>query len=187
MLKDFIAQAPLTDSSNYCMKALSYWIVLYPSLEQCVSYGLTSVVLANTFESLVVGGKRQLSRTERSIHRFLLTIVRLIAPIFVSNLVAETKYLSLVLFWLMYFIPGFLQYKSRIRWHNEVQMVIEGASMDMSSVESTPLLSSDTKFVNDTEYSGWYSHPLVVVLVELFALTALILTVVGIALPHSVS
>ena len=186
-LKDFVAQAPLTDSSNYFMKAFSYWIVLYPSLEQCVSYGLTSIVLANTFESQVFGGNRQLSRTERSIHRFLVTVIRLIAPIFVSNLVTETKYLSLVLFWLMYFIPGLLQYKSRIRWRAEVQKVIEAASINLSPVETAPLLSSDMEFVNDTVFSGWYSRPLAVLVVELFALSALILTVVGIALPHSIS
>lgn len=169
------------------MKIFAYWIVLYPSVEQCVSYALTSIVLANTFESLVFGGSTSLSRLQRSVHRLLWTIIRLIPPIFVSNLVAEVKYLSLVLFWLMYFIPGLLQYKSRRRWFAEIQKITTAISLvqeeDVS--ESTALLSSRMHLVHDTAYSGWYSHPVAVAVFEFFALIALSLTVVGLAMPHS--
>ncbi|XP_062509260.1 transmembrane protein 104 homolog [Corticium candelabrum] len=145
------------------VRALSYFIVLFPAIDIWSAYPLTVIIMANMVENMYNNDPMQTpSRATRVVHRFFWATMPIVASVFITNLVILDKYDGLIAYFIVFWFPALLQYKSR--------KVCEELCLS-----------------TDTPYSSWYSGNKVVLVVFLFGIVVTLATFVGFVLPGSLS
>ena len=148
---------------SVALRALSYFIVLFPSLDACSGYPITVLVMADTVESAFINDPRHMpNRVTRPVHRFVWAMIPIICSVFMTNVLDLNKYAGLAGFFVVFWFPPLLQYRSK-----EV---------------SRKLLLSET-----TPYSSWYSGNAMVVTVFVYGVVITVATFVGFLLPGNLS
>ena len=145
------------------VRAFSYFIVLFPSLEAWSGYSITTLVMANMVENMFIKDpKRMLDRSTRAVHRFSWAVVPLIGSIYITDFVDLSKYGGLIAFFVVFWFPAFLQYRSK--------QVCRALFLPV-----------------DTPYSSWYSGNGVVLFVFVVGVVMTVATFVGFMLPGNLS
>ena len=112
-------QDPLTQSShNIPLRALSYYIILFPSIDVCSVYPLMVHTIVNNIYTVIFGKDtsqdkgRRLCLIQLSM-KFVIALIPILIALFVSNLVYVLKYAGLAGFFVALFFPIILQLKSQ--------------------------------------------------------------------------
>lgn len=104
------------------LRALSYYLVLFPSLDVCSAYPLVVHTITNNIYTVVTGrdsskkAKHRFGRYDLLIQlvmRFFAAVIPIVAALFVSNLVQVLKYAGIMGFWMCFFFPTALQLQSQ--------------------------------------------------------------------------
>ncbi len=176
-------QVDLSQSGNSPqLRALSYYLVLFPSLDVCSAYPLVVHTITNNIYTVLMGrdssksAKHRFGKYDLLIQltmRFLVAILPIMAALFVSNLVYVLKYAGMIGFGMCFFFPTALQLQSQFvckrlfnRPYIDIKEEEEGFSPNLGS-EEKPLLSvqeaPDTRTLYMTPYSNrLLSHPVTV-------------------------
>ena len=112
-------QDPLTQSSHSIpLRALSYYIILFPSIDVCSVYPLMVHTIVNNIYTVVFGKDtsqdkgRRLCLIQLSM-KFVIALLPIFIALFVSNLVYVLKYAGLAGFSIALFFPIILQLRSQ--------------------------------------------------------------------------
>ena len=193
-------QGQFLSYSNVALKVLSYYIILFPSLDVVSVYPLLVLTIVNNLYTVIFcKDTSQVTNSWRTFFvRLLLKFIVSLAPILVamaiSNLFVVLNYAGLMGFFICYFTPTFLQLRSQWVCKQTFSNVVlsaddyYSASSSVSSDEDNinhkmsdshlliPKLRYSTSDLCMTPYSTIFSHwPAVVVIgcvgVVLFLLT----------------
>ena len=164
-------QDPLTHSSHSIhLRALSYYIILFPSIDVCSVYPLMVHTIVNNIYTVVFGKDtsqdkgRRLCLIQLSM-KFVIALLPIFIALFVSNLVYVLKYAGLAGFSIALFFPIILQLRSQWvcvnRFHymldiDSLQSPVQSQSQDNETpsfeiddldiqnekIEKTPLLEN---------------------------------------------
>lgn len=99
------------------LRLVSYFIILFPSLDVIAGYPLINHVISNNLYSLITGqdtskeSKYQFDRLLRLTLRFVVAVVPIVAAFGVANLISIVKYAGFVGF-MNFFFPVVLQLRS---------------------------------------------------------------------------
>lgn len=152
-----------TKAKNIALRILSYFIVLFPSLDVCSAYSLYVSVMANLVDYLITGSpSRTPDRLTRTVHRFFWATTPLIGAVFLSDIVVLDKYSGLLAFFVAFWFPAILQYRSQVICDH------------LFGHSATP-------------YSSWWSSQLFIYSVFVVGVAITIATFVGFVLPDSLS
>lgn len=152
-----------TSEHSGIIRVLSFVVVLFPTLEALSGYSLTTLVMANMAESMCVKDpRRMLDRVTRAVHRFFWAVVPLIGSIYITNFVSLNKYAGLIGFFVVFWFPAILQYRSK----------------QVSRALFLPV---------ETPYTSWYSGNGVVLFLFMVGVVLTVTTFVGFMLPGSLS
>lgn len=182
------------------LRALSYYLIFFPSLDVCSSYPLIVHTITNNIYTVFMGQdtskspKYRFDWLIRLLLRFFAAVLPITAAFGISNLVYVLKYAGLFGFGMCFIFPTALQLQS-IRvckkkfQHVHVTQKLDApdsvhhrASASRGDTETTPLLS--LQYVPDksssylTPYSSRIlSHPIAVVVIGTVALLLFVLAV----------
>ena len=181
------------------LQALSYFLVLFPSLDVCSGYPLGVHVIANNIYIVVIGqdsskkAKHRFGRYDLFIQlgmRFFVALVPIVAALFISNLVYVLKYAGMMGFGICFLFPTLLQLQSQKVCKNLFgrSYYVETQENDLAGLkpDSTPLMSVQQKVNRDTSalymtpYSSrLLSHPITVSILGVLGLLLFLLAVIG--------
>ena len=141
------------------LRALSYYIILLPSVQACSNYPLNLHPLANNMYSVFLGPATCKLKQNKNCDRMLMFLIRLFAALIpiavvfgVSNLVQVVQYSGLTGFVLCFIFPAALQLQSiRVckRTFRDVQTQFKFTAADPITNENK--LSGETVFTGDAE------------------------------------
>ena len=152
-----------TKARNIALRILSYFIVLFPSFDVCSAYSLYVNVIANLVDYLITGNPRRTpDRLTRTVHRFFWATTPLIGGVFLSDIVVLDKYAGLLAFFIAFWFPAILQYRSQVICDR-----LFGYSV--------------------TPYSSWWSSRPFIYSVFAVGVVVTIATFVGFTLPNTLS
>ena len=155
---DIYTQVPLlTDSSvNWSVRILSYYLVLFPSIDVISAYPLTIHAISNNIFMIICG--RDTSRKSKHPTRdcilqftikFLSASLPIVAGLFVSNLIYILKYAGLTGFFICFLYPTALQLRSS--WVCSKAFESHSVTVEMKKIGEVPALKGD---VEKPETSG---------------------------------
>ena len=192
-------QASFTQSGNTAyIRVLSYFLILFPSLDVIAAYPLVNHVIVNNIYILITGhdtSRKPKYRCDRLL-RIFLHIITGILPILagfgVANLIYILKYGGLAGF-VCYFFPSFLQFFSIQVCKKKFSTAFTSRSNSHSALETSlsnelqksPLLPKDSKTNHGqslymTPYSiRFLSHPVCVWIVWALGMMLCVLAFVG--------
>ena len=173
------------------LRTLSYFIVLFPSLDICTSSPLSVHALANNVYAVFVARdigkpKHRFEWIIRPTLRFFIAVLHIVPALFTSNLIYVLGYTGPIVFLVCFFFPAALQLQSQRvckklfgdsyqMKRSEPQPCEQGENCKITSdvcTETVPLLSVqrkpavlDSKRLYMTPYSNKvFSHPVAVVI-----------------------
>ena len=164
-------------SPSTALRVMSYYIVLFPSLDVCSAYPLAVFALSNNLFVLFTG----FDTTELSLHkygrlilialRFITAALPIIAALFIANLVYIVTYAGLLGLCICYLFPIMLQLRSQYVCHKTFREVFSRGTPLLVNKE-LPLLAGRRCKTSGlgwrvktyyTPYSNVFSHPFIVV------------------------
>ena len=198
-----VLQVPLAKLDGYlALQILSYYIVLFPSLDVISAYPLCVLTIANNLYLVFTGkdpdsDERRYAWVLRLLLKFVSSILPLVAGLFIANLVNVLQFAGLLGFSVCYLFPALFQLGSQYQC-----VKLFGASTagdgDNSDAEDGALLQKEAKktkrdlfrqwwltYKNPlywTSYSTPFSHPVAVVVMATVAFTLFVLTIASIVL-----
>ena len=198
-----VLQVPLAKMDGYlALQILSYYIVLFPSLDVISAYPLCVLTIANNLYLVFTGkdpdsDERRYAWVLRLLLKFVSSILPLVAGLFIANLVNVLQFAGLLGFSVCYLFPALFQLGSQYQC-----VKLFGASTagdgDNSDAEDGALLQKEAKkakrdlfrqwwltYKNPlywTSYSTPFSHPVAVVAMATVAFTLFVLTIASIVL-----
>jgi len=187
-------------ASSNMLRAMSYFLLLYPVLDMSSAYPLAVLVMKDNLFMAITGkdsitgimpdGDPRLKKKQQVL-RLILTLCVAVLPLtgsfFVANLVDITRYAGLLGFAKCYFYPALLQLKSQYDcnkvFFEAVKQEALNSTFDVSiNNETVPLISDKTE--TQVQYLQWnnptyttpyqtiFSHPIMVVVLSLFSIVA---------------
>ena len=192
---------------NIVARIVSYYIVLFPSLDVISLYPLYVTSIANNIYQVVMcrdtsqGDCTCKDKIEKLVFRFFCAFLPLIGAAFISNLVTLLKIVGLFSIIIIYFIPIACQLQSKRLCRKQIetfQMIPssnESSRLRVCSKHSTipPIRNGSTlkgmsfsikhflfKIEARTPYSGWYSSNFVVIIISVVGVFCFCLTIVSI-------
>ena len=100
---------------------MSYYIILFPSLDVSSAFPLINVTVANNIYIMITGvdtsqaHKRRYGRLIKIVLRVICAVIPIFAALFITNLVFIVSYAGLLGLTMCYFFPIALQLKSQLR------------------------------------------------------------------------
>lgn len=192
------------------LRALSYYLILFPSLDVTSAYPLVVHTIVNNIYMVLMGHdttekpKYSCDCAIRLTLKFLAAALPIVAALFVSNLVYVLKYAGLIGFGMCFFFPTLLQLQSQRvckRVFGPLFLLAQEANSQQegrtggkgrAEKESTPLLSNQDeggvkgRAVYMTPYSGRVlSHPVTVVIIGSVGVVLFVLAIAGLAMHPS--
>ena len=186
------------------LRALSYFLILFPSLDVSSAYPLVVHTIMNNIYSVFMGQdttkkpKYKFDWLIRVILKFFIATLPIVAALFVSNLVYVLKYAGLFGFGMCFFFPTLLQLQSQRVCRKlfgstpgtiKVKPEDSTTSSDSNSSERVPLLSvqegPDDLLYMTPFSSRILSHPVSVMILGGVGLLLFILAIVGLAVHPS--
>ena len=173
------------------LRALSYYLILFPSLDVMSAYPLTVICIANNVYMALTGKDTSEKSQKRYdwILRLVLRVVIAVLPLLMAfgaaNLVFILQYAGQLGFAICFLFPVILQLRSiyvcnKLFGPHGVPKVDKKVSVN---VEKTPLLTSPVMSKRRsymTPYSNViFSHPLFVILVAFFGFSFFVISFVG--------
>ena len=152
------------------LRALSYYLILFPSLDVSSAFPLITHTSANNIYLIFMGRdtskkpKYKFDWAIRLVLKFLVATLPIVGALFISNLVYVLKYAGLFGFGICFFFPTLLQLQSQrvcTRLFGPLQQA-KGNSFDMTSTSTDEkhtekggdLSDSDTKNGTDEDEKG---------------------------------
>ena len=202
-------QDPLSDPSyDLALRILSYFIMLFPSIDVISIYPLIVLTMVNN-TYIVVFGKDSAQASKAWTSFFVLLVMKFIAALLpilvamaVSNLVIVLKYAGLMAFFLAFFIPTCLQLRSQWVCKQTFANVLdtphshelqESSSTEQFSPDpatrethrliSTPLRKSSDLYM--TPYSNVFSYWPVVLVIGVLEVFLFVLAISGLFLSNT--
>ena len=171
------------------LRALSYYLILFPSLDVMSAYPLTVICIANNVYMALTGrdtSKMSVKRYDwilRLVLRVVIAVLPLLMAFGAANLVFILQYAGQLGFAICFLFPVVLQLRS-IYVCNKLFGLCGPPKNVSVNVEKTPLLKNALKFKWWTRYMTPYSnvifsHPLFVVLVACFGFCFFVISFVG--------
>ena len=112
-------QTAVSSKENWTIRALSFYLVLFPSLDVCSAYPLVVHTISNNIYTVLFGrdtsSKSQHPKRDWALQfviKGLSAILPIAAALFISNLVYVLKYAGLIGFFICFFFPTALQLSS---------------------------------------------------------------------------
>ena len=165
-------------SSSTALRVMSYYIVLFPSLDVCSAYPLTVFALSNNLFVCFTGcdttelKKHKYGRLILIILRLVTSALPIVGALFIANLVYIVTYAGLLGLCICFLFPVMLQLRSQYVCHKTFGEVFTRAS-SLSVSEELSLLAGRRSRTSGlrwrvktyyTPYSNIFSHPFIVVL-----------------------
>lgn len=184
------------------LQILSYYIVLFPSLDVISAYPLVVLTIANNIYLIFTGkdadsDKRRYAWAFKLLLKFVSAILPLVSGLFIANLVNVLQFAGLLGFLICYLFPTLFQLGSQYQCLKLFGMSTLGDG-DNSDTEDIALLQDATKKTNKdlckqwwltyknplywTSYSTPFSHPVGVVVMAAVAFVLFVLAVASIVL-----
>ena len=180
------------------LRALSYYLIFFPSLDVCSAYPLIVHAITNNIYTVFMGQdtskspKYRFDWLIRLLLRFFAAVLPITAAFGISNLVYVLKYAGLFGFGICFIFPTALQLQSIRVCKKKFQHVHATQKLDApdsvhrkagvsrGDTETTPLLS--LQYVPDKSYLTPYSnrilsHPIAVVVLGTVALLLFVLAI----------
>ena len=143
-------QVPLLSDPDVhpAIRALSYYLVLFPSIDVISAYPLTIHAIANNI-FMILGG-RDTSRKSKHptrdciLHytiRFVCAVLPIVAALFISNLVYVLKYAGMTGFVICFLFPTALQLRSI--WVCSREFESNPVTVEMKKIGKVPLLTEE--------------------------------------------
>ena len=147
---------------------MSYYIILFPSLDVSSAFPLINVTIANNIYIMITGvdttqaNKRKYGRLIKIALRVICAVIPIFAALFVTNLVFIVSYAGLLGLTMCYFFPIALQLKSQLRcyivfskcnWQGDVSLSPSNTSEDVSQ----PLLLRQARGKDAAKPSWWWN------------------------------
>ncbi len=187
-------------SSSLALRILSYYIVLFPSLDVVSAYPLSIHVLVNCIYVALTGKDTSEKPTHqfaqydfllRIFLRFISAIIPVLAAAGVSNLIYVLNYAGLFGFAFCFGFPTALQLRSIYVCKRKFANLIKTKNRPVEIIgehsvqETTPLLSNENIQLRDvqslymTPYSNRFSHPIAVYVFGVFGFILFCLTFIS--------
>ena len=202
-----------THGNSPQLRALSYYLILFPSLDVCSAYPLVVHTIVNNVYTVLMGQdttekpKYSYDCAIRLIIKFIAAAVPIVAALFVSNLVYVLKYAGLIGFGMCFFFPTALQLQSQrvckrlfsplfLSAQQGTSYMRQNGDNGTTEKETAPLLSVqkdrdgfEGRAVYMTPYSSRIlSHPVTVVILGSVGTVLFVLALAGLAVhPSSVT
>ena len=187
--------------SSDALRAMSYFLLLFPFLDVVSSYPL-AVLVMNDNLFMVITGRDSVTgvipdedprlKKKKQVLRLMLSLCIAVLPLtgsfFVANLVDITRYAGLIGFAKCFFYPALLQLKSQYDCNKMFFEAMQSEAtkpVDTSiNNETDPLISHKTEEFPQVAYLQWnnptyttpyqtiFSHPIIVVVLSLFSIVA---------------
>ena len=116
----FITQVPFTTSEHsLALRMLSYFIILFPSLDVTSAFPLVIHTIVNNLYLVLFGRDTSAKSKFRYewvillVLKLVLAVLPMVAALFLSNLVSVLKYAGLLGFFISFFFPTLLQLRSQ--------------------------------------------------------------------------
>lgn len=197
-------QVNFTQPGNHpAMRALSYYLILFPTLDVMSAYPLTVICITNNLY-MTMTGRDTSEKTRwkydwilRLVMRFIIAVLPIGVAFGAANLVFILQYAGLLGFAICFLFPVVLQLRSIYvcnKLFGQYKVPKEGINISSSgeriNTETAPLLLAKpegrsvkfklTRFHYMTPYSNVVlSHPIFVVLVALFGFSFFVLSFVS--------
>ena len=191
-----VAQDNTTQYGNAMpLRVLSYYIILFPSLDVCSVYPLLVLTIVNNMYRVIFGRDTSQDHSWRSFFiRLAMKSMAVLLPIAVafgvSNLVQVLAFAGLMGFFICFFFPMLLQLRSQ--WvcqkaFEEALLAAPRKSVQEKDI-TTPLLPGVTSsnrlasfmgksLCHNTSYSTIFSYPAAVMIIGGMGITCFFLTV----------
>ena len=187
--------------NNIAVRVLSYFIMLFPSMDLTSAYPLVVITLSNNVYSAIMC--RDTSeytmnwedRRKRMLFRFFFALFPLIGAMFISNLVAVINIAGIFAFTIIFFVPTTCQFISKYFCNkvrrNHMRTIIAPKSLNTGApgfVFQRYTLRDLKEFLftmkAKTPYSGWYSINLVNIVISIVAVLCFSLGIVSLKIMH---
>ena len=175
------------------LRALSYFLILFPSLDVMSAYPLATICIANNIYMVITGrdtGRWKYDWLLRLFIRFFSAILPLVLGFAAANLVLILTYAGLLGFVTYFLVPVVLQLRSI--YVCKKMFSPQPAEPDMSSgsimlsneMDSSPLVTiavKESRFTYMTPYSNVVcSHPIFVAIMGFFGLCFFVVSILSI-------
>ena len=106
-------------NSNIAVRIVSYFIILFPTLDTISAYPLGVIINSNNIYSVLMcrdtseAMKTWKDRIGKLLFRFVIAVTPLIGAIFISNLVTVLKFAGLFAFLILFIFPILFQFQSK--------------------------------------------------------------------------
>ena len=187
--------------NNIAVRVLSYFIIIFPSMDLISAYPLIVTTLSNNIYSAIMCRDTSEDtvtwedRRKKYIFRIFFALSPLIGAMFVSNLVTVINIAGIFSFTTIFFVPTTCQFLSKYlcskNYMNRMGNVI---GSDSFNVGVAKFLKGSLKLQNmkifllsieaKTPHSGWYSTNLVNIIIFLVAVLCFVLGVVNLTAIH---
>ena len=194
MLSTCCIQVNYTYSENSPqLRALSYYLILFPSLDVMSAYPLTVICIANNVYMAITGrdtsekAKWKYDFILRFSLRFITAVLPLLLALAAANLVFILQYAGLLGFAICFLFPVVLQLRSiyvcnRLFGQDDSQCIMPTKPSSINE-EETPLLKATgqhNRRAYMTPYSNVvFSHPIFVIIVGVFGFCFFVISFVS--------
>ncbi|KAI6647378.1 hypothetical protein LOD99_12374 [Oopsacas minuta] len=175
------------------VRTISYFILLFPSLDVLSIYALLVTTISNNIYLVVMcrdtsqGSFTRLDRFGKLLFRLIIAFIPLIGSLFVSNLVALLKIAGLIALILQFLIPCASQIQSKRLCRIELEKFRNESSLTVTN-KSSHIIETDSEIQNithkqkaitgkigeflfnveaRTSFSGWYSNNITIIFVSI--------------------
>jgi len=149
---------------------MSYYIILFPSLDVSSAFPLINVTIANNLYIMIMGvdttqtNRRKYSRLIKIALRVICAVIPIFAALFVTNLVFIVSYAGLLGLTMCYFFPIALQLKSQYKcyivfYDSYCQDDMSLSSNAPNEDEHQPLLLRQAQREDALRSSWWWQNP----------------------------
>ena len=147
---------------------MSYYIILFPSLDVSSAFPLINVTIANNLYIMIMredttqASRRRYGRLVKMILRILCAFIPIFAALFITNLVFIVSYAGLLGLTMCYFFPIALQLKSQYKCYIVFSKTNQQSEVSLSSsatIEDVhrPLLLREARKENKAKSSRWWN------------------------------
>lgn len=198
-----VMQVPLAKMDGHlALQILSYYIVLFPSLDVISAYPLVVLTIANNLYLIFTGkdadsDKRRYAWALKLLLKFISAILPLISGLFIANLVNVLQFAGLLGFLVCYLFPTLFQLGSQYQCLRLFGNSTAGDNEDSETEDIALLQDANRKTNKDlcrqwwltyknpvywTSYSTPFSHPIGVVVMATVAFMLFLLAIASIVL-----
>ena len=190
-----VAQDNITHNSNSVpLRVLSYYIILFPSLDVCSVFPLLVLTIVNNMYRVIFGRDTSQDHSWRSFFirlamKFVAVFLPIVVAFGVSNLVQVLAFAGLMGFFICFFFPTLLQLRSQWVCQKTFEEALLSAHRNsVQAKDTTALLPSLTNsnrlasfmgkgLCHNTSYSTIFSYPVAVMIIGGMGITCFFLTI----------